>query len=78
MDLQIEQTRLTKVKNIKIPDIFTRRMKTGISRIDNLFEEGILPGSAFTLTAKAGCGKTTLMLQILDGMTKNGYNVGYR
>jgi predicted ATP-dependent serine protease len=77
MDLQIEQTKLTKVKNIKIPDIFTRRMKTGISRIDNLFEEGILPGSAFTLTAKAGCGKTTLMLQILDGMTKNGYNVGY-
>tara|TARA_R110000824_G_scaffold20817_7_gene78021 strand:+ start:171 stop:1109 length:939 start_codon:yes stop_codon:yes gene_type:complete len=77
MDLQIAETRLQKVKNIKVPDIFSRRMKTGIARIDNLFEEGILPGSAFTLTAKAGCGKTTLMLQVLDGMAKNGYNVGY-
>jgi predicted ATP-dependent serine protease len=77
MDLQITQTKLTKVKDITVPDIFNRRMKTGIDRIDNLFEEGILPGSAFTLTAKAGCGKTTLMLQILDGMSRNGYNVGY-
>ena len=77
MNLQITETKLTKVKNITIPDIFNRRMKTGISRIDNLFEEGILPGSAFTLTAKAGCGKTTLMLQVLDGMARNGYNVGY-
>ena len=51
MNLQITETKLTKVKNITIPDIFNRRMKTGISRIDNLFEEGILPGSAFTYTA---------------------------
>lgn len=77
MNLSIAQTKLTKVKNIQIPDIFNRRMRTGISRIDDLFEEGILPGSAFTLTAKAGCGKTTLMLQLLDGLSKNGYNVGY-
>lgn len=77
MNLDIAKTKLTKVKNIKIPEVFSRRMKTGINTIDNLFEEGILPGSAFTLTAKAGCGKTTLMLQILDGLSKNGYNVGY-
>ena len=42
-----------------------------------LFDEGILPGSAMTLTAKAGCGKTTFMLQVLNGLTKNGYKVGY-
>ena len=77
MNLQIAETKLQKVKNIVVPDIFNRRMKTGIGRIDNLFEEGILPGSAFTLTAKAGCGKTTLMLQVLNGMALNGYNVGY-
>jgi predicted ATP-dependent serine protease len=77
MDLNLTATRLTKVKNITVPDIFNRRMKTGIKRIDSLFDEGILPGSAFTLTAKAGCGKTTLMLQMLDGMARNGYNVGY-
>mgnify|MGYP000320550932 CR=1 FL=1 len=77
MNLNFETTKLTKVKDIKIPDVFNRRLKTGINKIDVLFDEGILPGSAHTLTAKAGCGKTTFMLQILDGMSKNGYNVGY-
>ena len=77
MNLGIRETTLTKVKNIKIPEIFNRRMKTGIRKIDSLFDEGILPGSAFTLTAPAGGGKTTLMLQILNGLVKNGYKVGY-
>ena len=77
MDLQLDTTKLTRVCDIKVPDIFNRRLKTGISKIDSLFDEGILPGGALTLTAKAGCGKTTFMLQLLDGMTKNGYKVGY-
>lgn len=77
MDLQLNTTRLTKVSDIKIPDIFNRRIKTGITKIDALFDEGVLPGSAMTLTAKAGCGKTTFMLQLLDGMNKNGYKTGY-
>ena len=77
MDLQLNTTKLTRVCDIKVPDIFNRRLKTGITKIDSLFDEGILPGGALTLTAKAGCGKTTFMLQLLDGMTKNGYKVGY-
>ena len=77
MELDLDVTKLTKVKDITIPDIFSRRLKTGIKRIDSLFDEGILPGSAFTLTAQAGCGKTTLMLQVLNGLVKNGYKVGY-
>ena len=77
MDLQLDTTKLTRVCDIKVPDIFNRRLKTGITKIDSLFDEGILPGGAMTLTAKAGCGKTTFMLQLLDGMTKNGYKVGY-
>lgn len=77
MDLQFNSTGLTKVRDIKIPDIFNRRLLTGINRIDTLFNEGILPGSALTLTAQAGCGKTTFMLQMLQGLTSNGYNVGY-
>lgn len=77
MDLQLANTKLTKVCDIKIPDVFNRRLKTGITKIDSLFDEGILPGGAVTLTAKAGCGKTTFMLQILDGLSKNGYRVGY-
>ena len=77
MELGIDNTKLTKVSDIKIPDIFNRRLKSGINKIDVLFDEGILPGSAMTLTAKAGCGKTTFMLQVLNGLTKNGYKVGY-
>lgn len=77
MDLELSRTSLTPVRNIEIPEVFNRRMKTGIDRIDNLFEEGILPGSALTLTAPAGCGKTTLMLQVLEALAINGRNVGY-
>ena len=77
MDLELKQTTLTPVRNIEIPEVFNRRMKTGIDRIDNLFEEGILPGSALTLTAPAGCGKTTLMLQVLEALSLKGHAVGY-
>lgn len=77
MNLNLIQTKLTPVRDITIPDVFNRRMKTGIDRIDNLFEEGILPGSALTLTAPAGCGKTTLMLQILEALAISGKRVGY-
>jgi len=77
MELDFNSTSLQKVRDIKIPDIFNRRLTTGISKIDVLFNEGILPGSAMTLTAQAGCGKTTFMLQLLQGLTMNGYNVGY-
>lgn len=77
MDLQLTTTKLTKVKDIKVPDIFNRRLKTGIDKIDELFDQGILPGSASTLTARAGCGKTTFMLQLLEGLSVNGYSVGY-
>ena len=77
MSLDFNATGLQRVRDIKIPDIFNRRLTTGISKIDALFNEGILPGSAMTLTAQAGCGKTTFMLQMLQGLDKNGYKVGY-
>jgi len=77
MQLNITQSETFQtVKNIIIPDVYYRKMKCGISEIDSLFNEGFLPGSTFTLTAQAGCGKTTLMLQILEQLSKN-YSVGY-
>lgn len=78
MNLGFEQTKLRPVSDIVVPDIFYRRMKTGIDMIDNeLLQEGFLPGSSMTITAQAGCGKTTFMVQLLDGLAKNGYSVGY-
>ena len=77
MNLEYKATKFKTVSDIKIPDIFYRRYKSGISVMDDLFGEGILPGSSVTMCAAAGCGKTTLLLQLLEGLSKNGYNVGY-
>ena len=78
MNLDFKQTELRQVSDIVVPDIFYRRMMTGINTIDNdLLHEGFLPGSTMTITAAAGCGKTTFMVQLLDGLAKNGYKVGY-
>jgi predicted ATP-dependent serine protease len=77
MDLNYDNTQFKAVKEITIPDLFYRRYKTGITVVDELFGDGILPGSAITMTAPAGCGKTTLLLQILEGLTMNGYETAY-
>lgn len=77
MKLGIEKTKFTKVSEIVIPSIFYRRMKTGIAEFDELFGNGILPGSAFTVTAQAGCGKTTFLLQLCEALAATGYDVGY-
>jgi predicted ATP-dependent serine protease len=77
MTLKLKATPFTRVSDIVIPEIFYRRYKTGIKEFDEMFGDGILPGSAFTVTAQAGCGKTTLLLQLMESLAKNGYEVGY-
>lgn len=77
MNLNYEKTNFTAVKDIKIPDLFYRRYKSGINVIDDLFGDGILPGSSITMCASAGCGKTTLLLQMFEGLSRNGYDVAY-
>lgn len=77
MKLAIKSTKFTKVSDIEIPSIFFRRMKSGVQELDEIFGEGILPGSTFTITAQAGSGKTTLLLQVMEALANNGYDVGY-
>ena len=77
MNLNYTATDFKKVSDIVIPEIFFRRYKSGINAIDDLFGAGILPGSSITMCASAGCGKTTLLLQIFEGLAANGYSTAY-
>lgn len=77
MNLKIESTKFVDIADVVIPDIYYRRMKTGVEELDALFGDGILPGSSMTISARAGLGKTTLVLQILKALSKNNFNVGY-
>lgn len=77
MKLSFEKTNFTRVADITIPSIFYRRLRTGIAEFDELFGEGLLPGSSLTFTGVAGCGKTTALLQFTEALANNGYSVGY-
>ena len=77
MKLKIKTSTFTKVQDIVIPDIFYRRLKCGIKEFDSMFDSGLLPGSSLTFTGQAGSGKTTALLQYMEALAGNGYNVGY-
>jgi DNA repair protein RadA/Sms len=77
MNVKLQSTKFVSIKDVTIPDVFYRRMQTGIEKLDAMFGGGILPGSSITLTARAGLGKTTLVLQMLERLVKSGKRVGY-
>lgn len=77
MDLGFNNTNFVKVSDIDIPEIYYRRMKTKVGRVDRSFGDGFLPGSIFTVTGSPGAGKTTYLLQVLELLAKQGYNVAY-
>ena len=77
MKLNFEQTNFTAVSDIEIPSIFYSRLKSGVKDFDKLFGDGLLPGASLTLTAQAGCGKTTFTLQLLEHLSQAGYDCLY-
>jgi len=77
MKINLQSTSFTAVKDVQIPDIYNRRVKSDIPEVDDMFGGGMLPGSVTTISSKAGVGKSTMVLQILNGMTKNGHKVGF-
>lgn len=74
MNIDIKPTEFQTPDSITIPEIFYRRIKTGIERFDTFLSGGWLPGSTFTCTGRAGLGKSTLMLQTLEAIAKQGYS----
>lgn len=77
MKLDYSSTNFTAVKDVEIPDIYFRRLKTGISPVDHAFGEGLLPGSVITISSRAGLGKTTFVLQMLNKLALDGKKVGF-
>ena len=73
----MSSTKFQPVSQVVIPEVYSRRLKSGNEKIDAMFGEGILPGSSITLTARAGMGKTTFVLQLLENLHNNGHKVGY-
>jgi DNA repair protein RadA/Sms len=68
----------TRASDVKIPDIYNRRFKTGKEDLDNMFGgNGFLPGMTFTLAAAPGTGKTSMLLQILELLERNGKRTAY-
>ena len=72
MNIKVGSTKFTHVSEVVIPDVYYRRLKCGNEKIDAAFGDGILPGSSITLTARAGMGKTTFVLQLLELLNNQG------
>lgn len=65
----------TNIKDIKIPAKLRERCKTGIEWFDTaLGGEGMVPSQVMMLTGTPGAGKTTMVMQLADSITKNGHH----
>lgn len=62
------------ILDIDVPEALKHRCSSGISWLDEaLGGEGFAPSISMMLTGGPGCGKTTLMLQLADSLTKAGH-----
>lgn len=61
----------------EIVSVPTKRMKCGIESIDNFFSGGIAHSQIISLAGVSGCGKTTLLLQILEAYANAGYETSF-
>lgn len=61
----------TNVLNIKVPDQLRNKVKSGIEYIDGAMGgEGFTPSQVVLFTGTPGAGKTTMMLDLADKLTK--------
>lgn len=65
------------LNKIKVPEWMEESIPSGIKVLDEFFNgEGVHPGQVVTVSASRGTGKTTLLLQLLNGIlaTNASYN----
>jgi len=72
------QSGFVKACNVEIPAIYSRRFKTNVPGLDNVFgQEGFLPGMSFTFAGAPGSGKTSMLLQTLERLEYTGKKTAY-
>lgn len=54
-----------------------KRISTGISGLDSLFQGGFLPGRSYLVTGDAGTGKTTTCMQFVEAGLADGEKAVY-
>lgn len=71
---QVEITDQTNILEIEVPEEMKVNTPTGFKYMDRLFAgDGVTPSTAALITGTPGSGKTTLMLQLADSLTKEGH-----
>ena len=66
----------TNILDIKIPKELRKRIKTGVKYFDDaLGGKGFTPSMVTLFTGTPGAGKTTMMLEIANSLTKSGSKV---
>jgi DNA repair protein RadA/Sms len=60
-----------------IPITREMRLKTQLAEFDRTLGGGLVPGSLVLIGGDPGIGKSTLILQVLDGLARQGYHALY-
>ena len=63
------------IDSVKIEDV--ARLSTHIKEFDRVLGGGLVPGSLVLIGGDPGIGKSTLMLQVLHGLTTKRHKVLY-
>jgi DNA repair protein RadA/Sms len=65
------------VQATKVEKRVVSRMSTGFNEVDRVLGQGIAPGTVALVGGDPGIGKSTLLLQVLANMAKEGKTVAY-
>jgi DNA repair protein RadA/Sms len=65
----------TNIMEVEVPEILRKRVKSNLRWIDDLFNGGFIRTTTTLFTGTPGSGKTTLMMQLADSLTKAGQKV---
>jgi predicted ATP-dependent serine protease len=75
MSLGMSSRGAVSLGSVKVPKKYFQRFGTGIESIDNMFGDGgFIKGQVIALSAMRGAGKTTAMLQIMEGVMNHNKN----